>query len=211
MDRVIGGFSSLGMKAGLSRCGPALSMETRNGSVSSRDGYPLWKSRGGERRKPIRGTARQAETAGLQAGTARRRRAELRNAVLRRWPATAGPPASCCENAAATSPTVRMGLSARIANGAMVRTAWNADLRPVLPVEAGTRGSAKPGPMTRRQASVSAAPFSSPAGCASGPIMRVSSGGDLQAGTAARRAANGVQPPCADRPPAGDTAHLEPS
>ena len=128
------------------------------------------------------------------AGTARRRRAEPRTAVLRRWPATAGPPASCCENAAATSPTVRMGLSARIANGAMVRTAWNADLR------SASRGSAKPEPMTRRQVNVSAAPFSFPAGCASGPIMRVSSGGDLQTGTAARRTANGAQPSCADRP-----------
>ena len=70
-----------------------------------------------------------------------------------------------------------MGVRARIADGAMAGTAWSlhrenwAGLRPV------SRGSAKPGRMTRRQANVSAALFSCPAGCAEDPIMDVSPGG----------------------------------
>ena len=53
----------------------------------------------------------------------------------------------------------------------MAGTAWNAGLRPA------SRGSAKPGRMTRRQANVSAAPCSCPVGCAEDPIMDVSPGG----------------------------------
>ena len=74
-----------------------------------------------------------------------------------------------------------MGVRARIADGAMAGTAWNAGLRPA------SRGSAKPGRMTRRQANVSAAPFSCPAGCAEDPIMDVSPGGSRHGGPQGRR------------------------
>ena len=92
-----------------------------------------------------------------------------------------------------------MGVRARIADGAVAGTAWNAGLRPA------SRGSAKPGRMTRRQANVSAAPFSCPAGCAEDPIMDVSPGGSRHGGSlpsasigcrcGARSAANGSATP----------------
>ena len=81
-----------------------------------------------------------------------------------------------------------MGVRARIADGAMAGTAWNAGLRPA------SRGSAKPGRMTRRQANVSAAPFSCPAGCAEDPIMDVSPGGSRHGGPQGRRRFLAVRP-----------------
>ena len=69
------------------------------------------------------------------------------------------------------TPTVRMCLRARKADGAMVGTAWSPHRENWAGLWPASRGSAKPALMTLRQASVRAAPFSWPAGCADGPIM----------------------------------------
>ena len=80
-----------------------------------------------------------------------------------------------------------MGVRARIADGAMAGTAWSPHRENWAGLRPASRGSAKPGRMTRRQANVSAAPFSCPAGCAEDPIMDVSPGGSRHGGPQGRR------------------------
>ena len=80
-----------------------------------------------------------------------------------------------------------MGVRARIADGAMAGTAWSPHRENWAGLRPASCGSAKPGRMTRRQANVSAAPFSCPAGCAEDPIMDVSPGRSRHGGPQGRR------------------------